>query len=125
VTNQAADGHRLPIMLELTPHNAGELPQRLSADNIAACEQLGVDAYLALGRENKRAQSTNEQSPKLSESKQQKMRAKLATDSGRAIYARRKVIVEPAFGQIKAAQGFPISLSAGYEKCATSGAWCV
>jgi transposase len=112
VTNQAADGQHLPIMLELTRTNAGELPVRLSADsgycsvdNIAACEQLGVDAYLALGREKKRAQSTDEQSPKLSESKE-KMRAKLATDSGRAVYSRRKVIVEPVFGQIKAAQGF-------------------
>jgi transposase len=112
VTNQAADGHHLPIMLELTRQNAGQLPERLSADsgycsvdNIAVCEQRGVDAYLALGRETKRAQSVGEHSPKLSESKE-KMRAKLATDSGLAIYARRKVIVEPVFGQIKAAQGF-------------------
>ena len=35
-----------------------------------------------------------------------KMAAKLTTAEGKAIYARRKCIVEPAFGQIKAARGF-------------------
>ena len=34
------------------------------------------------------------------------MRWKLRTSEGRAVYARRKVIVEPAFGQIKEARGF-------------------
>lgn len=34
------------------------------------------------------------------------MRFKLDSESGKAIYAKRKVIVEPVFGQIKAVQGF-------------------
>ena len=34
------------------------------------------------------------------------MRWKLDTLEGRAVYARRKAIVEPVFGQIKAAMGF-------------------
>lgn len=34
------------------------------------------------------------------------MRRKLDSESGKAIYAKRKVIVEPVFGQIKAVQGF-------------------
>lgn len=34
------------------------------------------------------------------------MRLKLDSESGKAIYAKRKVIVEPVFGQIKAVQGF-------------------
>ena len=34
------------------------------------------------------------------------MKWKLDTPEGRAVYARRKAIVEPIFGQIKAARGF-------------------
>jgi hypothetical protein len=34
------------------------------------------------------------------------MAAKVRTPAGRAVYARRKVIVEPVFGQIKEARGF-------------------
>ena len=34
------------------------------------------------------------------------MQAKLKTTAGRAVYARRKAIVEPVFGQIKEARGF-------------------
>jgi hypothetical protein len=34
-----------------------------------------------------------------------RMRTKLAEPSGRAVYARRKAIVEPVFGQIKQARG--------------------
>lgn len=36
----------------------------------------------------------------------EQMRAKLAAPTGKAIYARRKCIVEPVFGQIKGARGF-------------------
>jgi hypothetical protein len=34
------------------------------------------------------------------------MREKLKKDVGKAVYARRKVIVEPVFGQIEQARGF-------------------
>jgi hypothetical protein len=34
------------------------------------------------------------------------MAAKVRTPEGKALYARRKVIVEPVFGQIKEARGF-------------------
>jgi hypothetical protein len=34
------------------------------------------------------------------------MREKLNSDEGRKVYARRKAIVEPPFGQIKEARGF-------------------
>jgi hypothetical protein len=35
----------------------------------------------------------------------ERMRAKLRTDAGRALYRMRKAIVEPVFGQIKAVRG--------------------
>ena len=34
------------------------------------------------------------------------MREKLSRDPGKAVYSRRKVIVEPVFGQIEQARGF-------------------
>jgi Transposase DDE domain len=44
------------------------------------------------------------------------MRQKLRTAAGRAIYARRKAIVEPVFGQIKDARGFRRFLLRGVAK---------
>ena len=46
----------------------------------------------------------------------ERMKRKLMTKPGRAIYARRKTIVEPVFGQIKLAQGFRQFLLRGVEK---------
>jgi hypothetical protein len=43
------------------------------------------------------------------------------TKKGRAEYARRKVIIEPVFGQIKAGQGFRNFLMRGLEKM--QGEW--
>ena len=36
----------------------------------------------------------------------ERMAARVQSPEGRALYARRKVIVEPVFGQIKEARGF-------------------
>jgi hypothetical protein len=46
----------------------------------------------------------------------EKMRAKLKTPAGRAVYARRKAIVEPVYGQIKEARGFRRFLLRGLEQ---------
>ena len=46
----------------------------------------------------------------------ERMRAKLDTESGRALYAQRKTIVEPVFGQIKEARGFRRFLMRGLDK---------
>jgi len=44
------------------------------------------------------------------------MAAKVRTPAGRAVYARRKVIVEPVFGQIKEVRGFRRFLLRGLQK---------
>ena len=46
----------------------------------------------------------------------ERMAAKVRTPEGKALYARRKVIVEPVFGQIKEARGFRRFLLRGLEK---------
>src|SRR3989339_1209348 len=50
-----------------------------------------------------------------------RMRRKLRTKRGRAVYARRKEIVEPVFGQIKQARGFRQFLMRGLKK--VKGEW--
>ena len=49
------------------------------------------------------------------------MAAKVRTPAGKALYARRKVSVEPVFGQIKDARGFRRFVLRGLEKL--RGAW--
>ena len=46
----------------------------------------------------------------------QRMARKLRTRRGRAIYARRKVIVEPVFGQLKRVMGFGQFLLRGLKR---------
>ena len=46
----------------------------------------------------------------------ERMAAKVRTPEGKALYARRKVIVEPVFGQIKEVRGFRRFLLRGLEK---------
>jgi transposase len=52
-----------------------------------------------------------------------RMRRKLKTKVGKAVYAARKAIVEPVFGQIKQARGFRQFLLRGIEK--VRGEWAV
>jgi hypothetical protein len=51
------------------------------------------------------------------------MQAKLRTPAGQQLYAQRKTIVEPVFGQIKGARGFRRFSLRGLLKIA--GEWCL
>jgi len=51
------------------------------------------------------------------------MKRKLQTKAGRAVYAARKTIVEPVFGQIKQARGFRQFLLRGLSK--VRGEWAL
>ena len=46
------------------------------------------------------------------------------TRRGKALYARRKAIVEPVFGQIKGVRGFRRFLLRGLAKFGGNGGWC-
>src|SRR5256884_2114636 len=56
-------------------------------------------------------------------SRVERMERKLKTKVGAALYARRKCIVEPMFGQIKQARGFRQFLLRGLEK--VRGEWAL
>jgi transposase len=81
---------------------------------VAALESAGFDPYIATERQRHHV------SPPASAAEpttaKERMRAKLGTESGRAVYARRKTIVEPVFGQIKEARGFRRFLLRGLAK---------
>jgi transposase len=62
------------------------------------------------------APGTRAATPAPAATAKEKMAAKLRTPAGRALYARRKVIVEPVFGQIKGARGFRRFLLRGLAK---------
>ena len=51
------------------------------------------------------------------------MAAKVRTPEGREVYARRKAIVEPVFGQIKEGRGFRRFSLRGLKKI--RGEWCL
>jgi transposase len=118
VSNQAPDNQYLEPMLERTHEYTGQNPDKMSADagyfsleNVKKSEERGIDPYIAAGRKSpiSETQADNEQQkqPMTPEGKaRQKMQEKLASDAGRAVYSRRKAIVEPVFGQIKEARGF-------------------
>jgi len=110
VSNQAPDQQHLSPMLEEIGTNCGALPERLTGDNgfysdenVRRCEARGVDPYLAVGRQS---HGTEEKPPPEESECKRAMRLKLQSPAGRTIYARRKAVVEPSFGQIKEARGF-------------------
>lgn len=113
LTGQAADAPHLPDLLAQTLAGVG-MPRRFLADagywsdgNYQTLLDAEVDGYLATGRFKH-----NEESPAAPRGRipndataKQRMARKLRTKKGQAIYARRKVIPEPVFGQMKTLQG--------------------
>jgi transposase/IS5 family transposase len=132
VTQAANDKKQLLPMLATVEHQAGQKPTQVLADSgytsdasLQGMEKAKVDAYLAVARD-KHHQRT-EQCPRgplpKGATRTDRMRRKLQTQVGRAIYAARKAIVEPVFGQIKQARGFRQFLLRGLEKA--QGEWAL
>jgi hypothetical protein len=86
---------------------------------VDALETLGFDPYIATGRQ--RHHGAQAESPERPTTAQGRMAAKVRTPEGKALYARRKVIVEPVFGQSKEGRGFRRFLLRGLDNI--RGAW--
>jgi transposase len=115
VTAETTDTRTLPALVDQIEANTGLLPTRLLADagycsdeNLAALAGRGIDAYIAVGREHHGVSGPPSPRGRIPAglTRRQRMSRKLRTKTGRRHYARRKVIVEPVFGQIKEARGF-------------------
>jgi Transposase DDE domain/Transposase domain (DUF772) len=89
-----------------------------SGPAVAAMEREGFDPYIATERQRHHtARATATAGPASTPTTpKERMRAKLGTETGRALYARRKTIVEPVFGQIKEGRGFRRFLLRGLTK---------
>src|SRR5512140_209075 len=89
-----------------------------SAAAVGAMEREGFDPYIATERQrhNQAFPAAADEPAVAPTTPKEKMRAKLGTESGRELYARRKTIVEPVFGQIKEARGFRRFLLRGLAK---------
>ena len=129
VSNQASDQHHFVPMLERIVANTGQLPANMIADagycstsNIEASEQRGLDAYLSTSRQEHGKRPRPSRGPAQRDlDARGRMDRKLRSKAGQAIYALRKIIAEPVFGQIKGARGLDRFLLRGLEK--VDGEW--
>lgn len=118
LTQAANDKQQLVPVLEEVKTNVGRLPEKVTADSgyfstVAVTSEVinTVDLYVTPDR----SQQTEEMaelpaaSPPPFELDQDviaRMREKLKSEHGRAVYKQRKMIVEPVFGQVKEVRGF-------------------
>ena len=111
VTNDPTDAEQLAPMLERVAENTGQRATIVTADtgylseaNITYCAKTDVDAYIALRKADAQKLTSVPDTPRLIT--HWDMLHKVSSPRGRRIYALRKILVEPVFGQIKAAMGF-------------------
>ena len=134
VTQATHDKEQVVPMLEqlaALPKSLGKAGRLLadsgfySGKNVVACEEAGIEALIAVARDEHHAQwreRFTEPAP-LSETATpaERMAYRLKTKAGRAAYALRKQTVEPVFGIIKSVLGFRQFLLRGLNK--TTGEW--
>jgi len=127
VTQETNDRQQAQPMLAQVKENTGAVPKQTlmdagyySKDNV---ESLKTDIYMPPDRmeHGKEIPAVPRGRMPGGLSVADRMRRKLRTKRGRAIYARRKEIVEPVFGQIKQARGFRQFLMRGLKK--VKGEW--
>jgi len=134
VTNEANDKEQLKPLVEDVKRNTGQRPQKGSADsgyfseaNIEYGKAEGIELYIPPGREGKEEERivVRGRIPK-GISPADRMRRKLRTKKGKAIYAKRKRIAEPVFGQMKLGRGLRQFLLRGLEKVGLEwDLWCI
>jgi hypothetical protein len=131
VSNQPSDAVHLLPMLERIEPNTGERPNALIADagycstaNLEACEVKGLQAYISTSRQQhgQRPRPSRGRAPRDLDARG-RMERNLRSKAGQAIYARRKIVVEPVFGQIKGARGLDRFRVRGLEN--VNGEWAL
>lgn len=96
-----------------------------SETNVSRCEEKEITPYIAVGREghNQPLMERFREPPPIPDDADAvtKMKHRLKTATGKALYAKRKSTVEPVFGIIKAVMGFRGFLLRGFD--AVQGEW--
>jgi len=137
VTEAANDKKQLAPLVELIEQQSGQRPAAILADsgycseeNLSYLESAGqperqIEGFIATGKQTHGEHRLPCQRGPLPKGATQvdRMRRKLQTKVGKAVYAARKCVVEPVFGQIKQARGFRQFLLRGKEK--VKGEWAL
>jgi len=119
VTQAPNDKEQVIPMMETVETQSGQRPEEVLADSgycseknledLEAAEEpeRRIEAYIATGRQQHGHPPVSPRGPlPKGATRVERMKRKLQTKAGAAIYAARKAIVEPVFGQIKQARGF-------------------
>lgn len=127
VTQEAGDVQQFVPMLEQMRANVRHWPITVTADagyfsetNLTAPQLAAIDLYVPPDRQQ-HGRRPPEDGGGLGPPDArviEQMRHKIRTPEGHAVYARRKAIVEPVFGQIKEARGFRRFSFRGFPKVA-------
>jgi transposase len=137
VTQEANDKQQVVPMVEVIEEQSGQRPEELLADNgycseknLAHLESTAepdqrIDAFIAADRQKHGEQQAGSPRGPLPKGATlvDRMRRKLQTKAGKRVYAARKGIVEPVFGQIKQARGIRQFLLRGLQK--VQGEWAL
>jgi transposase len=132
VTQETNDKKQLVPMIRTIERQSGETPTELLADagycsdaNLAAIEATTIDAYISTRKQKhgERPGPCPRGPLPRTATRVDRMTRKLHRKAGAAVYAARKTIVEPVFGQIKQARGFRQFLLRGIEK--VQGEWAL
>jgi transposase len=137
VTEATNDKKQLKPMVELIEQQSGQRPEAILADNGYCSEEnlahlestdqpeRKIVGFIATGKQKHgehRLPAKRGPLPK-DATKVERMKRKLQTKAGKAVYAARKCVVEPVFGQIKQARGFRQFLLRGKKK--VKGEWAL
>jgi len=125
VTQAANDKQQMVPLIEAIEEQSGQKPEGVLADNgycsdenLKYLARKRMEGFVATGKQKhgERREPCKRGSLPREASRVERMERKLETKVGAAIYATRKSIVEPVFGQIKQARGFRQFLLRGIEK---------
>jgi len=114
VTQETTDHASLLPLVEAVERHCGETPPKVRADcgffsleNLKGLEARGIQGYVPdpnLARELK-GRGRRRRAGRLHHAAQRRMRQRLRSPAGRAVYQRRKAIIEPVFGVLKEQRG--------------------
>jgi transposase len=132
VTPAANDKQQMVPLVAAIQEQSGQKPEEVLADsgysseeNLKYLTKKRIEGFVATEKQKhdeRRGPCKRGPLPKWS-SRVERMQRKLETKVGAAVYALRKTIVEPVFGQIKQARGFRQFLLRGLEK--VRGEWAL
>jgi transposase len=112
VTQETNDNEALLPMVEAVEQTCGESPRQTSVDsgffsidNLKALEEKGIDAYVPDSNLARWLNRGGRLRRRATDAAHRRMRRKLRDPAGRAVYQRRKAIVEPVIGVLKEQRG--------------------